>query len=199
MPGQAASSVPHTEHVVQFYEKDPYLLDTLATYLRTGYDSGEPLLVIATGPHREGLEERLTAGGFDVAGALEERRYLALDAAETLSKFMVNGRPDGRLFAEVVGGALRRATAPGEPTRVRAFGEMVGLLWADGNRDAAVRLEQLWNDLASTHDFSLLCAYPIAGFSDEDHGKPFLEICAARPSPTARRGSAARTGRSGTS
>ncbi|MEP6470959.1 MAG: MEDS domain-containing protein, partial [Acidobacteriota bacterium] len=84
---------------------------------------------------------------------------------------------DARLFAEVVGGALRGATSPGGPTRVRVFGEMVGLLWAEGNRDAAVRVEQLWNDLAQSHDFSLLCAYPLAGFSHENHGKPFLQIC----------------------
>ncbi len=177
MAGPAASTVQHPDHFVQFYEEDPYLLDSLRTYLQAGYESGEPLVVIATGPHREGLEERLAAGGFDLAGALEKKRYVALDAAETLSKFMVDGRPDARLFAEVVGGALRGATSPGGATRVRAFGEMVGLLWAEGNRDAAVRVEQLWNDLAQSHDFSLLCAYPLGAFSHENHGKPFLEIC----------------------
>lgn len=177
MPGQTTSPLQQSEHFVQFYERDPYLLDSVSTYLQTGYESGEPLLVIATRPHREGLEERLAAGGFDLAGALEKKRYVALDAAESLSKFMVDGRPDGRLFDEVVGGALRAAIPPGEPIRVRAFGEMVGLLWAEGNRDGAVRLEQLWNDLARNHDFSLLCAYPIGGFNDEEHGQQFLEIC----------------------
>ncbi len=174
--GPAASTARHPEHHAQFYENDPYLVETLNDYLQTGLSSGEPVLVIATGAHRAGVEARLSEGGFDLAGAIETKRYVALDAADTLSRFMVNGLPDERLFTEVVGGAIRQA-APGGSSRVRAFGEMVGLLWAEGNRDAAVRLEQLWNNLASTHDFSLLCAYPMGGFNDETHGPAFLEIC----------------------
>jgi signal transduction histidine kinase len=54
---------------------------------------------------------------------------------------------------------------------------MVALLWANGQADAAIKLEQLWNDLARQHAFSLRCAYPITGFRDATHADHFLKIC----------------------
>jgi PAS domain S-box-containing protein len=177
MPATASGAIASSGHFVQFYEEDPYLLDSLNEYVDAGFRSGEPVLVIATGPHREALEARLTADGVDVASAIAARRYVPMDAADTLSRFMVNGRPDPRRFDDVVGRAVRDAMPAGDPNRVRAFGEMVGLLWAEGNRDAALQLERLWNDLSREHDFSLLCAYAMSGFGDESHGQPFLDIC----------------------
>jgi PAS domain S-box-containing protein len=105
---------------------------------------------------------------------------VALDAADTLSKFMRDGSPDPRAFANVVGGVFDRARAvAGVGPRVAAFGEMVALLWAEGKPEAAIQLEQLWNDLAQTHSFSLRCAYPITGFNRDQDGEPFARICAA--------------------
>jgi hypothetical protein len=80
-------------------------------------------------------------------------QYASLDAAATLSQFMVDGEPSPGRFTEIVGSIIARA-ANGR-RRVRIFGEMVALLWADGNWAAAIRLEALWNDLARTHSFSL--------------------------------------------
>jgi len=105
-------------------------------------------------------------------------QYIALDADETLSKFMVDGRPDERRFAEVIGSLIGRAANDGGRP-VRAFGEMVALLWAEGRHEAAIRLEELWNDLAKSQSFSLMCAYPIAGFDHEEHGDSFQRICQA--------------------
>ena len=41
---------------------------------------------------------------------------------------------------------------------------MVNLLWKDGLEAAAIRLETLWNELANTHDFKLLCGYSMGNF-----------------------------------
>ncbi len=87
---------------------------------------------------------------------------------------MTQGRPDPQRFADVVGGMLARL---GGGRRVRAFGEMVALLWAEGNGRGAVRLEELWNELAERYCFSLYCAYPISGFRGEVHGQSFADIC----------------------
>jgi PAS domain S-box-containing protein len=116
--------------------------------------------------------------------AIAQGRYLALDAAETLAKFMITGQPDQERFTSVIGEVVERArkAAGHERARVAAFGEMVALLWAEGKRDAAIRLEQLWNSLAETHAFSLHCAYPMKGFSRRDHSEPFLQICAEHSS-----------------
>jgi PAS domain S-box-containing protein len=107
-------------------------------------------------------------------------RFILLDAADTLAKFSLDGWPDAALFTELMGGyvAQAKAAAQGGNSRVVAFGEMVSLLWTQGMSDAALRLEQLWNDLAKTHSFDLRYAYPIASFAREEDSEPFLKICA---------------------
>jgi signal transduction histidine kinase len=177
--------VPHwhdTEsagHVVQFYSNDSFLIDALSKFVGTALGAGDSAVVIATRIHVDGLTQRLRARGLDVVKSARRGRFITLEAAETLAKFMRRGQPDPELFFRTVGDVIARASAAaeGKNPRVAAFGEMVALLWADGNADAAIRLEQLWNDLASTHSFSLRCAYPLAGFCDESHAEPFLKIC----------------------
>ncbi|MCA1642152.1 MAG: MEDS domain-containing protein, partial [Acidobacteria bacterium] len=169
------SAMSESEHFVQFYEADVFLLDSLGGFIRAGLEAGDACIIVATGEHREGLEERLRAAGLDVAAAREGGQFVALDAAETLSRFMVDGAPDPVRFTEVIGGLIARVA--GERPRVRAFGEMVALLWAEGNQDAAIRLEELWNDLGKTYPFSLFCAYPMHGFGGEQFAKPLANVC----------------------
>jgi PAS domain S-box-containing protein len=140
---------------------------------------GDAAVVIATQAHREGLEQLLKSHGLDISKAARQGRYLTLDATETLAQIMVNGLPDAERFANVIGSALARAAAAltSERSQLAAFGEMVNVLWATGQYEAALRLEQLWNDLARHHSFSLLCAYPLSGFNSPKHTEPFLRIC----------------------
>ena len=168
-------------HVVQFYTEDAALLGAISRFIGTALGAGDAAVVIATRAHRDGLFLQLQERGFDVSGAVRQGRLIAVDAAETLSRFMRDGWPDASSFASVVGGffdQIRAVTSTGQP-RVAAFGEMVALLWAEGNSEAAIRLEELWNDLARTHSFSLRCAYPITNFNRDEDGEPFLKICAA--------------------
>jgi signal transduction histidine kinase len=170
----------HPAHVVQFYAEDGFLLDELSRFIGTALGAGEAAVVIATKKHREGLAQRLKAWGLDTANAVAQRRYIELDATETLSKFMKGGWPDAYRFAEVVGSVIEMVAAAAErkPRHVAAFGEMVALLWMEGKPEAAIRLEQLWNDLARTHSFSLRCAYPMSSFYREEHGDLLHKICA---------------------
>jgi hypothetical protein len=137
-------------------------------------------VVIATKAHRDELCQRLNARGFNVAGAIGQGRYVALDAPETLARFMREGRPDAALFAAVVGSVLGRArgTVESMSSRWVAFGEMVALLWAEGKREAALRLEQLWDDLAQTHSSPCVVPTRLRGFDREEHGELFFKICA---------------------
>jgi PAS domain S-box-containing protein len=102
-----------------------------------------------------------------------------LDAAETLSKFILEGWPDPARFEETVARLVGqvKAAAGGNPPRLAVFGEMVALLWAQGKFQTAVRLEQLWNELQQRETFSLRCAYPIRGFDRAEHAEAFLAIC----------------------
>jgi PAS domain S-box-containing protein len=166
------------EHSVQFYEDDAFLIDEVSGFIGAGLEAGQAGIVIATQPHLEGLERRLQARRASAGWSCPPDRYIALDAAETLSKLLVDGWPDERLFADVMGNVIRQAAQDGS-RHVCAFGEMVALLWAQGKHEAAIRLEELWNDLAQTQSFSLLCAYPMKGFDDEGHASPFSQICKA--------------------
>jgi PAS domain S-box-containing protein len=161
-------------HFVQFYEEDDFLIREVSGFIGAGLQAGQAGIVIATQRHLQDLEQRLTAW----PSALDPDQYIALDASEMLSRLLVDGSLDERRFAEAVGSILRRATQNGR-RHACIFGEMVALLQAEGRSDDALRLEELWNDLASTHSFSLLCAYPVEQFRDEKHSGAFVHICNA--------------------
>jgi len=167
-------------HSVQFYTDGSYLIEEVSRFIGSALGAGDAAVVIATQAHQDELAQRLEARGVDVTLAGKQRRYVTLDAAETLAKLLVNDWPDGRRFAEVVGKAIERAqtTMRGKQRQVAAFGEMVALLWAEGKHEAALRLEQLWNDLARTHSFTLRCGYPMASFSEERHAELIHKVCA---------------------
>jgi PAS domain S-box-containing protein len=169
------SDMGDTEHFVQFYENDEFLIDCVLGFIEASLRNGHGGLIIATADHRSALESKLLASGIDVAGLTAEGRFVALDASQALSRFMVDGLPDRTRFFESIGKSLSRLTESGR--QVHAFGEMVALLWAEGNQQAAIRLESLWNELGKDHRFSLFCAYPLAGFSTGDDAAPFDSIC----------------------
>lgn len=166
-------------HSVQFYCQDKFLLDSLSRFIGSALGAGDAGIVIATAEHRTELAGRLSACGLDMARAVEHGRYVALDAAETLSQFMVDGWPDEKRFVDVIGGVISRARAAAEREHGRAalFGEMVALLWEQGKIGAVLRLEQLWNQITQSHSFSLVCAYPLSKFYRKDQGESFQKIC----------------------
>jgi MEDS: MEthanogen/methylotroph, DcmR Sensory domain len=149
------------EHVVQLYGTDDRLLaQNVGRFLSEGLKRGDGLLVIATPEHRTTLTGALrNESGYSMA--VLEGRLVFLDAKSTLARFMVDGMPDSDLFLAVVGEALRGVRARAVHTGIRAYGEMVGLLWQAGEHDAAIRLEELWNELLRRSEVSLFCAYPI--------------------------------------
>jgi hypothetical protein len=164
------------EHFVQFYEAEPPLFDSLVGFIGDGLAAGEAGIVIATAEHRDELERRLRAVGIDVERARAAGIYVALDAADTLSRIVVDGVLEAERFSELIGGELARAA--GGRRRVRVFGEMVGLLLARGHVAATVRLEELWNELRHTHAFRLFCAYPLEQLGGRGLAHPIVEVCA---------------------
>jgi PAS domain S-box-containing protein len=166
-------------HMVQFYAEDAGLIDGVSAYIGEALEEGNAALVLATAEHREALTLRLEARGLNIAAAMAEGRYVMLDAAETLSKFLLEGWPDPARYEETVARLVTavKATARGNPPKLAVFGEMVALLWARGKFETAIRLEQLWNELQQREPFSLRCAYPIRGFDRAEHADAFLAIC----------------------
>ena len=168
---------PH--HAVQFYESEEFLCHVVARYFIGGLLAGEPAVLIITPERARGIFERLKAGEYDVERGLASGQITLLDARETLDKFMSGGMPDWGRFEAVVGGAIEKSAACGKHARVRAVGEMVDLLWRDGNPQAAIRLEEFWSELSKTRPFTLLCGYLMGNFVKEAHGEQFRRICEA--------------------
>lgn len=184
------SHVGDGAHFVQFYEDESTLIPPLGRFIGTSLVTGDCALVVASLTVRDGLSSHLRRNGYDVEVARAQGRYTALDSRETLRRIVRAGWLDAVRFRETVGRLIEEAKANGR--RVAVFGDMVAQLWADGSHDAAIRLEELWNELAAEHEFSLCCAYPITGFSDARHAAPFLKICSQHshvfsPETSARR------------
>ncbi|MGH9401392.1 MAG: PAS domain S-box protein [Terriglobia bacterium] len=166
-------------HIVQFYHDDAFLLDALSRSIGAAVCAGDGAVVIATQAHRDGLERRLTVRGLDVFAVREQGRYISVDAAEMLPRIMQDGQPAAEVFLETVGALIDRAwaNAEGGHSRVTVFGELVALLWAQGQAEAAIQLEKLWNRLGRSRPFSLCCSYPIGGFHRKEDAELFVRMC----------------------
>ena len=177
MPATTGSqiSVEPGGHAVHFYGDDADLVGTVGPYLVEALREEAAAIVIATGPHIEALREELTLSGVDVPGAQTSGALIVLDARETLSDLTVNGEINPEAFQRTVGGALRDAAAGGRP--VRAYGEMVDLLWQSGAVGDAIELEKLWNELIECQQCSLLCAYQSEAAGAPEHRMALDEVC----------------------
>jgi anti-sigma regulatory factor (Ser/Thr protein kinase) len=165
----------HADHRVHFFDSDDGLVDAVSGYLSAAVLDGDSVIIIATPGHRARFEEALSGAGIDLAAVVDGGRLELLDAAETLARFTVDGHPDGAAFDAVVGQLVRDSAAEGRP--VRAYGEMVALLWAAGDVAGAMELERLWNRLGEQLPFALFCAYPAHLFTDSAAAEAFAGVC----------------------
>jgi anti-sigma regulatory factor (Ser/Thr protein kinase) len=149
---------------VDFYDSDQALVRSVGEFLRPAFDEGTAIVVA-----REGHASAVTAA---VGSLIAPERLVVLDAQETLDAFLVDDMPVATRFHRVMRPLLAGAAGP-----VRIFGEMVAVLWEQGNVLAAVELEKLWNGLAIEHPFALLCGYPTALFRHEDAAGQFQTLC----------------------
>jgi len=151
-------------HIVSFYVTDAKLVADLVPFIGEGLRAGEPAVLLATHRHLDALFGALQAEGLPVAELLEDGMITALDAAETLSALVVDGVPDRNRFRSVITPVLR--SAAGRGPRVRAFGEMVDLLWEAGQVVGALALEGLWGEVLTDERLSLWCAYRASSVAD---------------------------------
>jgi hypothetical protein len=181
-PGQAHASpadgalwlsqVAPEVHAIQFYEDEDFLVETVGRFLAAGIDAGERVIVVADEQRRSSLIRDLVHVG------CEPDRATFLSAHDTLSRFMRGGMPDAAAFAAFVDCVLKGARARSAGAcRARVYGEMVDLLWRNGNAKAALRLEDLWNEAAEAHEFARLCACATETFNEAGDIERFLELC----------------------
>ena len=174
-----AGKIGH-RHAVQFYDGDASFVDGFTLFISEALSTWNAVIVVATKPHRERLLQRLHAHGLDIPAAINQGRYIALDAAETLSTFMVNDLPDPLRFFKIIGDLIVTAyqAARGEHPRVASCGECAPLLWAEGRTEAAIQLEHLSGEIANTCDVDILCGYTMKSFQREPERHIYERICA---------------------
>jgi hypothetical protein len=163
------------DHVVQFYEREVDLFEFVGQHLARAARARATSIVIASETHRQAFETELELAGIELIEARRAGRLLMLDAASIMTQFMVEGRIDRNAFRSVVGSILDEAFEVGGPVHV--YGEMVALLWDAGDVLAAIELESLWNELAESRQFSLLCGYPSASVTGPEHAEALRQIC----------------------
>ena len=151
-------------HAVRFYKDSDSLCGIVSDFVSQGFAAHQPAIVIATIAHRAALVRQLQRRGFDTDALQASGQLLLRDAEETLATFMVDGVPNGARFRSAIVPLIQQACAGRPNCVVRAYGEMVDVLWKAGQTTAATRLETLWNDLARTEAFSLLCGYAMGNF-----------------------------------
>jgi len=168
------STDTHGFHGVRFYESERSLAKIVAEFLIEGFADSDPGIVVATPAMRAALVLELAGRSVDVAELLRSGQFLLLDAHEQLATFMTDGHPDPARFNTMVCCAIERACRGRTNCKVRIFGQMVDVLWRDGQQDAAIQLEMLWNQLAHKQAFSLLCGYAMGSFYKNAN---FEDIC----------------------
>jgi DNA-binding NarL/FixJ family response regulator len=169
----------HDRHEVQFYSDDRVIVRSFARFISAALKSGSAAIAVVTKSHWDGLLERLRAEGLDIDDAIRKGTCIWVDAHESLSTIRVNGMPDGVLFLDGLSRLVELASQAANQgnARVAICGERVGLLWAQGQVEAAIRLEQLCNMLRETGRVNILCAYAFSIQAQTDE-HAFGSICA---------------------
>jgi DNA-binding NarL/FixJ family response regulator len=173
----SGEKAPH-RHEVLLYSDDTVLLDSFTRFIAAALKAGDAAIVVAPESHRDSFLQRLKVGGVDTVGALQHGTYIQLDVAETLSTFMVNDMPDAARLFEVVSGLIETAKKAAKHSRVVVCGECAPALWAEGKADAAIRVEQLWDEVGKIFGVDILCGYALSSFHGEEDEHVFQSICA---------------------
>jgi DNA-binding NarL/FixJ family response regulator len=158
---------PHSHDAV-FYSDDRMLLDNVTRFIGAALRAGSSAIVVATESHRESFLSSLEAYGVDLGAAIEQGRYIAVDAADTISTFVVDSMLDTARFMDGFGNLIQRArkAAKTSHARVAIFGEGAHILWKRGNARAAIQDEKLCNRLIEMYDVDMLCGYSLVGVDE---------------------------------
>lgn len=166
-------------HIVQIYRDEPFLRDAVAAWVAPALEGGGGVILICA-PHNAALVlGALRERGVDTDGPLACGRLVIVDARPFMARFIMDGMPDGARFHALASEALARlrAALPSPEGEVRAWGEMVNLLWQEGNPDAARRLEALWNEVIDAHGIRLLCSYRMDNLDPHTHEGALRDVC----------------------
>jgi DNA-binding NarL/FixJ family response regulator len=167
-------------HEVQFYSDEESFLVGFSRFIEAALLAGNLVIVAATEVHQREVLQKLQESGVDLSAAMDRGYYVPLDIAATLATFMVNDLPDPALFLKATSSLITAAAraAKGTPPRVAVCGECAPALWLQGNADAAIQLEHLWDEISTKYDVDVLCGYVLTDFQREHQNDVRERICA---------------------
>lgn len=165
-------------HMLAAFQDDASFVEGFTHFIEAALNVENPVIVVATGSHRDALLQRLRAHGWDMDSAIQSGSYVSLDASATLSRFMVNDWPNaGRLFgvaSELITNAAKAGKKP--KSKVAVCGECSPILWAQGKVEAAIEAERLWDEVARKYDVDILCGYLPGDFRGEGNNPMFERL-----------------------
>jgi DcmR-like sensory protein len=168
-------------HLVQFYDDEVFLSEAVASFVKVGLQVNDTLIIIATPSHCRDVRNLLTPD------ELANSNIVFFDAASLLTNIMIDGCPNQHRFMDIIGNLIQKA---GQRGRVRVFGEMVSLLWAEGKYQSALRLEELWDEFQTTQPVFRMCAHPHSALTSQEHPralcKTYTEVRYQKPSKPSR-------------
>ena len=165
------------DHVCQFFDSDESRAEAVAAFVADGVQSDHHVLVVARPRHWAAIVDRLTILGVRAEEAVSRGQLIVKDALDVLRRIAPNGTtPNAARFDDIIGTAVRGLAELGP---LRAYGELVDILAERNEMRAVVTLESLWNGLADTARFSLLCGYAAPHFVSTTTHRALREICAA--------------------
>jgi hypothetical protein len=164
-------------HIVQLYQDDDFYAEAISHFAVEGLVRGESIILVATRPHWKNISGRLRGKGVDVDGLFRQGQLTLLDADDTLPKFMAGSMPDGGIFKPLAKRTIHKARAGGKYPRVRWWGEMVNVLYVNGNPRGSTRLEEFFDEVAHEENIAIFCSFLMDKFDPKIYDEAFGNVC----------------------
>src|SRR3954463_16772970 len=168
--GLLASAGPR-DHIVQLYQDQQFLNRAVCRFAASALANGEGVILVPTAAHWEAFKPRLEAEGVDIEGAKDSGQLTVVDSDELLPEFMRNSMPDAPVFLGLAGDVIARARGGDRYPKVRWWGEMVNVLWEQGNVAASMALEDQFDHLAHEREIAIFCSFVMDNFNGEVHSR----------------------------
>jgi hypothetical protein len=164
-------------HIVQLYQDEDFYGEAVSHFAAEGLVRGESIILVATQPNWKNISARLRGKGFDTEALFRQGQLTLLDADATLPKFMAGNLPDGGIFKPLAKETIARARAGGKFPRVRWWGEMVNVLYVEGNKQGSHRLEEFFDEVAHEESIAIFCSFLMDKFDPKVYDEAFGNVC----------------------
>ena len=164
-------------HIVQLYQEPDFYGEAISHFAVEGLIRGESIILVATDSNWANISKHLERHGLDIPQLFERGQLTLLNANDTLPKFLANGAPDGSIFKPLASQTIKKARCDGKYSRVRWWGEMVNVLYVDGNGNASHKLEQFFDEVAHEESIAIFCSFLMDRYDPRIYDEVFANVC----------------------